>query len=94
MRTYILKRLLLIVPTLLGVALIVFLIMRVIPGDVALMILGGDDGGRIDAGGKRRGILNVARNYSHPSRPWCVEITEQRCVSATSPQTVRCGGAS
>jgi peptide/nickel transport system permease protein len=47
-RTYILKRLLLIVPTLLGVALIVFLIMRVIPGDVALMILGGDDGGRID----------------------------------------------
>jgi peptide/nickel transport system permease protein len=47
-RTYILKRLLLIIPTLLGVAVIVFLIMRVIPGDVALMILGGDDGGRID----------------------------------------------
>jgi len=46
--TYILKRLLLIVPTLLGVAAIVFLIMRVIPGDVALMILGGDDGGQID----------------------------------------------
>ena len=48
MRTYILKRLLLIVPTLLGVAAIVFLIMRVIPGDVALMILGGDDGGQMD----------------------------------------------
>ncbi len=48
MRTYILKRLLLIVPTLLGVAVIVFLIMRVIPGDVALMILGGDDGGQIN----------------------------------------------
>ena len=48
MRTYILKRLLLIVPTLLGVAAIVFLIMRVIPGDVALMILGGDDGGQIN----------------------------------------------
>ncbi|HET9489578.1 MAG TPA: ABC transporter permease [Methylomirabilota bacterium] len=45
MRTYILKRLLLVVPTLLGVAAIVFLIMRVIPGDVALLILGGDDGG-------------------------------------------------
>src|SRR5687768_4137868 len=45
MRTYILKRLLLMVPTLLGVATIVFLIMRVIPGDVALLILGGDDGG-------------------------------------------------
>jgi peptide/nickel transport system permease protein len=48
MHTYITKRLLLIVPTLLGVAAIVFLIMRVIPGDVALMILGGDDGGNID----------------------------------------------
>jgi peptide/nickel transport system permease protein len=47
-RTYILKRLLLIIPTLLGVAAIVFLIMRVIPGDVALMILGGDDGGQIN----------------------------------------------
>jgi peptide/nickel transport system permease protein len=47
-RTYILKRLLLVVPTLLGVATIVFLIMRVIPGDVALLVLGGDDGGQID----------------------------------------------
>jgi peptide/nickel transport system permease protein len=48
MRTYILKRVLLIVPTLLGAAMLVFLIMRVIPGDVALLILGGDDGGQID----------------------------------------------
>ncbi len=47
MRTYILKRLLLIVPTLLGVASLVFVIMRVIPGDVALLVLGGD-GGQID----------------------------------------------
>jgi peptide/nickel transport system permease protein len=36
--------LLLIVPTLLGVASLVFVIMRVIPGDVALLILGGDSG--------------------------------------------------
>ncbi len=48
MRTYIAKRLLLIVPTLLGAASLVFVIMRVIPGDVALLILGGDDGGQID----------------------------------------------
>ena len=33
MQTYILKRLLLIIPTLLGAATLVFLIMRVIPGD-------------------------------------------------------------
>ena len=48
MWTYIAKRLLLIVPTLLGVAAIVFLIMRVIPGDVALLILGVDQAARID----------------------------------------------
>ncbi len=44
MRTYIAKRLLLVIPTMLGVASLVFLIMRVIPGDVALLILGGDAG--------------------------------------------------
>ncbi|HEX5529561.1 MAG TPA: ABC transporter permease [Methylomirabilota bacterium] len=48
MRTYLAKRLLLIVPTLFGVAAVVFVIMRVIPGDVTLLILGGDQTGRID----------------------------------------------
>ena len=48
MRAYLAERLLLVIPTLLGVASVVFVIMRVIPGDVALLILGGDDGGRID----------------------------------------------
>ena len=48
MRAYLATRLLLVIPTLLGVASVVFVIMRVIPGDVALLILGGDDGGRID----------------------------------------------
>jgi peptide/nickel transport system permease protein len=47
MRTYLLKRLLLMVPTLLGAASLVFVIMRVVPGDVALLVLGGD-GGQID----------------------------------------------
>jgi peptide/nickel transport system permease protein len=48
MRTYITKRVLLMIPTLLGVAALVFFIMRVIPGDVTLLILGGDQAGRID----------------------------------------------
>ena len=48
MRTYLSKRLLLIIPTLFGVAAVVFVIMRVIPGDVTLLILGGDQTGRID----------------------------------------------
>src|SRR5207245_1830431 len=49
MRTYVAKRVLLIVPTLLGVAALVFFIMRVIPGDVPLLLLGGAQAGRIDA---------------------------------------------
>src|SRR5437867_8139556 len=48
MRTYIAKRLLLIVPTLFGAAALVFLIMRVLPGDVALAISDGDAGGHIE----------------------------------------------
>jgi peptide/nickel transport system permease protein len=39
----------LVVPTLLGAASLVFLIMRVIPGDVALLVLGGDQAGHIDS---------------------------------------------
>jgi peptide/nickel transport system permease protein len=46
MQTYVLKRLLLLVPTLLGVATIVFLLLRVIPGDVVLLRLAGE-GGRV-----------------------------------------------
>jgi peptide/nickel transport system permease protein len=46
MRTYVLKRLLLMVPTLLGVATITFLLLRVLPGDVVLLRLAGE-GGRV-----------------------------------------------
>src|SRR5215472_2007177 len=48
MRQYIVKRLLLMLPTLIGAALVVFLLMHVVPGDVALLILGGDQGGDIN----------------------------------------------
>src|SRR5919198_5805148 len=46
---YIVKRLLLMIPTLLGAALVIFLLMNIIPGDVALLIIGGDQGGDINA---------------------------------------------
>jgi peptide/nickel transport system permease protein len=45
---YIVKRLLLMIPTLLGAALVIFLLMNIIPGDVALLIIGGDQGGDIN----------------------------------------------
>ena len=48
MRPYIVKRLLLMLPTLIGAALVVFLLMHIVPGDVALLIIGGDQGGDIN----------------------------------------------
>ena len=44
MWSYIIRRLLLAIPTLWGATLIVFLLLRVAPGDVAVMMLGGDEG--------------------------------------------------
>jgi len=45
---YIVKRLILMIPTLVGAALVVFLLMNVVPGDIALLILGTDQGGDIN----------------------------------------------
>ena len=44
MRKYVLRRLLLFIPTLLGVALVIFVLLRVLPGDVAEEILAGPNG--------------------------------------------------
>ncbi|MFI5341188.1 MAG: ABC transporter permease [Candidatus Methylomirabilales bacterium] len=45
MSRYLVRRLIATVPVLIGVSIIVFVIMRVAPGDVAQMILSGDSGG-------------------------------------------------
>ena len=45
---YIVKRLLLMIPTLIGAAMVIFLLMNIIPGDVALLVIGGDQGGDIN----------------------------------------------
>jgi peptide/nickel transport system permease protein len=42
---YIVKRILLMIPTLLGAALVVFLLMNVVPGDIAMLILGAAEQG-------------------------------------------------
>ena len=50
MRGYIIKRLLLGIPTILGAMLLIFTIMRVIPGDVAVLIaVGGSEGEEVVA---------------------------------------------
>ena len=45
MSTYIFRRILLMVPTLLGAVTLIFILMRMLPGDVALYILGSGDSG-------------------------------------------------
>jgi peptide/nickel transport system permease protein len=48
MRTYIIRRIVLMFPTLLGAVTLIFLIMRLLPGDVALYILGSDESGQMN----------------------------------------------
>src|SRR5438034_6625807 len=45
---YIVKRLVLMIPTLIGAALVIFFLMHLVPGDVALLIIGGDQGGDVN----------------------------------------------
>ena len=42
MTRYIIRRILLMIPTLLGVFLVVFFVIRMIPGDPAVLMLGGN----------------------------------------------------
>ena len=44
MQQYVARRLLLAIPTLIGVCMLVFVLMRIIPGDVAILIVGGEEG--------------------------------------------------
>jgi peptide/nickel transport system permease protein len=47
MHRYVINRILLMIPTLLGVAIISFVLLRMVPGDIVLLKLAGD-GGRVD----------------------------------------------
>lgn len=48
MRQYIIRRILLLIPVLVGVSLIIFTLMRVLPGDVAVMMLSGGGQSAVD----------------------------------------------
>src|SRR6266545_6387631 len=47
MHRYVINRILLMIPTLFGVALITFVLLRMVPGDIVVLKLAGD-GGRVD----------------------------------------------
>ncbi|MBI2909054.1 MAG: ABC transporter permease [Chloroflexi bacterium] len=63
MRQYILRRILLLIPVLVGVSLIIFTLMRVLPGDVAVMMLSGGGQTAVDpeAAAKLRRELGLDR---------------------------------
>jgi peptide/nickel transport system permease protein len=48
MVTYIVRRILLMIPTLLGAVTLIFLLMRLLPGDVALYILGSGESSEVN----------------------------------------------
>lgn len=70
MGQYIAKRILLFVPTLLLISLIIFVLLRVIPGDPAIAILMGDQG---DAGQFTEEELNEVRRQLGTDRPIMVQ---------------------
>lgn len=69
---YIVKRILLMIPTLLGAALVVFLLMQIVPGDVALLILGSDQGGDVNIAelGRLREKLGLDRPMYEQFGSW------------------------
>ena len=69
---YIVKRVLLMIPTLVGTALVVFLMMHVVPGDTALLILGSDQGGEVNIQelGRLRHLLGLDRPLYEQFLSW------------------------
>jgi len=64
---YVLRRLLLLLPTLLGISVVIFLVMRIVPGDVALLIVTG--GGEGSGGVVRQESLNAVRKELGLDKP-------------------------
>jgi peptide/nickel transport system permease protein len=69
MHKYVIRRLLMMVPILIGVSLVVFIIMRLVPGDVATMILMGPTGDM----GARQADIEALRQELGLDRPLIVQ---------------------
>ena len=69
MYTYIVKRMLMLFPTLFGAAVIIFLLLRLIPGDVCLLKFGGEGGYVGDDGVPRLNVLDLQMLIRRSSKP-------------------------
>jgi peptide/nickel transport system permease protein len=72
MGRYILSRLVLYIPTLIGVSVLIFVIMRVVPGDPAAIILGSSDSGA----GTSRAEVDRLRTQLGLDKPWPVQYLD------------------
>ena len=70
---YILKRILIFIPTFFIISLLIFGLSKMAPGDPVLVVMGGDDSGN----GQRADIINGEKAYelslihiSEPTRPY------------------------
>ena len=66
MRTYVLRRLIALLPIMFGISVVVFVIMRMLPGDVAAMILGSDEDG---AAGVSKEAIEALRTQLGLNKP-------------------------
>lgn len=76
MRQYIIRRILLLVPVLVGVSLIIFTLMRVLPGDVAVMMLSGSGQTAVDpaAAAKLRQDLGLDKPLYEQYLTWVWQL--------------------
>src|SRR4029434_5719934 len=89
MRRYILRRLLLIFPTLLGVAALVFLLMRVVPGDIVEMRFGEGQFFNAELVAKERARLGLDRPLWRQFLDWLWGIVRlDFCLSMCSGNSI------
>ena len=65
---YILKRVLFMIPTLIGISIIIFLLVRLLPGDIIDVLLGGDQGATEAVKQQAREQLGLTGSY--PEQYW------------------------
>lgn len=73
MQAYIAKRTLMFIPTMIFVTVVVFIILRIVPGDPALTLLSGQGDESGDAGGVTQEELDELRAYLGTDRPIVVQ---------------------
>ena len=95
---YILKRVLFMIPTLIGISIIIFLLVRLLPGDIIDVLLGGDQGATEAVKQQAREQLGLTGSYPEQYWRWISGIAQGDfgptgiAVSASGNVFVVCNG--